>query len=485
MHGGDVNATDCAGQTALHWLSFRGAIRIAHLLLHHGARLSSADIYGYQATHVAAQHGQTTFLYHIISKWNADPDAADNDGRSPLHWAAYKGFPDCIRLLLFLDTDQIRQDKEGCTPLHWASIRGNFMACEELVRASKREDLMINDCTGLTPAQLAFRMNHPEVASFLANARKQLDKKCRHSNPWRRPFKFGFVPILWLIIIALLVIYINSIIIAPSLPKLGAGSSILASSGATIAVAGLIMLYRCSSKNPGYISKNTHELENVTDNEPLLKNVLNHLVFLSGNWYQLCTTCKIVRPPRSKHCSTCDHCIEQFDHHCPLVSNCIGKKNKWDFFMFLVLEVVAMFTTGAVTLARLLSDPTAPSSFGAWLRHSGSRHFGTLFFVITDSWIFLGVAGLTVVQASQISRNITTNEKENAMRYSYLRGPDGRFRNLYDRGFRKNCFDFLINGYSVDIEYIEDSTDPEGIGMTDMTPPRTLSKNSRAYSFQW
>jgi hypothetical protein len=39
-----------------------------------------------QTTHVAAQYGQTAFLYHIIAKWNADPDVPDNDGRSPLHW---------------------------------------------------------------------------------------------------------------------------------------------------------------------------------------------------------------------------------------------------------------------------------------------------------------------------------------------------------------------------------------------------------------
>jgi len=39
-----------------------------------------------QAAHVAAQYGQTSFLYHIVAKWNADPDVPDNDGRSPLHW---------------------------------------------------------------------------------------------------------------------------------------------------------------------------------------------------------------------------------------------------------------------------------------------------------------------------------------------------------------------------------------------------------------
>jgi len=39
-----------------------------------------------QTTHVAAQYGQTAFLYHIVAKWNADHDVPGNDGRSPLHW---------------------------------------------------------------------------------------------------------------------------------------------------------------------------------------------------------------------------------------------------------------------------------------------------------------------------------------------------------------------------------------------------------------
>lgn len=39
-----------------------------------------------QTVHVAAQYGQTAFLYHIITKYNAEFDAPDNSGRSPLHW---------------------------------------------------------------------------------------------------------------------------------------------------------------------------------------------------------------------------------------------------------------------------------------------------------------------------------------------------------------------------------------------------------------
>lgn len=69
---------------------------------------------------------------------------------------------------------------------------------------------------------------------------------------------------------------------------------------------------------------------------------------------------------------------------------------------------------------------------------------------------------------SQISRNITTNEMANAMRYNYLRGPGGRFRNPYDHGMKKNCSDFFIKGYNEDVELIEESARDEGTGMRHM-----------------
>lgn len=45
----------------------------------------------------------------------------------------------------------------------------------------------------------------------------------------------------------------------------------------------------------------------------------------TGNWGQLCVTCRIVRPLRAKHCAVTDRCIENFDHFCPWVGNSIGK----------------------------------------------------------------------------------------------------------------------------------------------------------------
>ncbi|XP_037464814.1 protein S-acyltransferase 24-like isoform X3 [Triticum dicoccoides] len=351
-HGGDVNAVDHTGQTALHWSSVRGHIQVAELLLKEGAKVDAADLYGYQATHVAAQYGQTAFIYHIVAKWNADPDVPDNDGRSPLHWAAYKGFADSIRLLLYLDAHRVRQDKEGCTPLHWAAIRGNLEACTVLVQAGKKDDLMVKDKTGLTPAQLAADKNHRQVAFFLDNARRVHDSGCNRNPTFAKLSKVGLAPLLWCIAVVLLATYIHSVIAGQYNMGMPPAFGLFAWSGVFVATAGLVMFYKCSRKDPGYISANTRDSHNQRDDEPLLKMELDNPALLTGNWSQLCITCKIVRPVRSKHCSTCDRCVEQFDHHCPWVSNCVGKKNKWEFFMFITLEVIAMIITGSAAIIR-------------------------------------------------------------------------------------------------------------------------------------
>ncbi|CAH8587077.1 unnamed protein product [Dicrocoelium dendriticum] len=58
--------------------------------------------------------------------------------------------------------------------------------------------------------------------------------------------------------------------------------------------------------------------------------IRDHLVRLN-----FCHSCGFFRPPRSSHCSTCDNCVDRFDHHCPWVGNCVGRRNYRYFILFL------------------------------------------------------------------------------------------------------------------------------------------------------
>ena len=91
----------------------------------------------------------------------------DDNGRTPLSWAAEKGHEAVVRLLIKRgDVDINTQDKSGKTPLSWAAAKGHEVVVRLLI---ERGDVDINtqDEYKQTPLTLAAEQGHEAVVRLL------------------------------------------------------------------------------------------------------------------------------------------------------------------------------------------------------------------------------------------------------------------------------------------------------------------------------
>ncbi|XP_072953746.1 probable protein S-acyltransferase 7 [Typha angustifolia] len=212
----------------------------------------------------------------------------------------------------------------------------------------------------------------------------------------------------------------------------------------------IVLLFLTAGRDPGIVPRNSHPPEpdddggispclstewtgsqNGASSLPPTKDVLVNGVVVKVKY---CNTCMLYRPPRCSHCSICNNCVERFDHHCPWVGQCIGKRNYRYFFMFVsstTLLCLYVFTFCWVHLKKTMDAYKCQ----LWTAIIGSPISSFLIlYTFIAAWF---VGGLTVFHLYLICSNQTTYEN---FRNRY----DGK-RNPYNHGCATNIIEMFFS----------------------------------------
>ena len=71
---------------------------------------------------------------------------------------------------------------------------------------------------------------------------------------------------------------------------------------------------------------------------------------------EMCPDCEVLRTGRSKHCATCNRCVERFDHHCPWINNCVGINNHNPYFVFICTLITVLILIICSSIVMLSND---------------------------------------------------------------------------------------------------------------------------------
>ncbi|RWR73161.1 zinc finger protein [Cinnamomum micranthum f. kanehirae] len=214
-----------------------------------------------------------------------------------------------------------------------------------------------------------------------------------------------------------------------------------------LTVYDICLLFLTSGRDPGIIPRSTHPPEpecgdvptsgaNWAGNQgtissiPPTKEILVNGVIVKVKY---CHTCMLYRPPRCSHCSICDNCVDRFDHHCPWVGQCIGKRNYRFFFMFVsctTLLCLYIFAFCWVNIKTIMDEYDC-SPWMAFMESPVSAILILYTFIV--AWF---VGGLTVFHLYLIFSNQTTYEN---FRYRY----EGKL-NPYNRGCTRNVMEIFF-----------------------------------------
>ncbi|XP_072395263.1 uncharacterized protein [Diabrotica undecimpunctata] len=140
----ELNAVDSSGRTILSYIASNGSIDLLEQILHlPGLDPNKPDNEGNTPLHFAAQAGQIECLNCMLSRCRGiEIDARNNLGFTPLMKAALQGRNKCAKLLLFAGANPtLRDNGRGFRADQWARFCGRYV-CADVIEKHARQRLL-------------------------------------------------------------------------------------------------------------------------------------------------------------------------------------------------------------------------------------------------------------------------------------------------------------------------------------------------------
>ena len=332
-----INAkTETEHLTALHYASFRGNIKIIKILIQNFANVQALTYNGLNMLHKGAQGNSPNSIIYFNKKYNIDIGSTNNDNLNAMHFAAISGMDNSIIYLLNMGLNPNLQDINGNTPLHYAVKYGQNRIIKKLLHNGADKNILNKN--KVSPAMLA--RENPELSDIFS--KKGICQKLFFKPDINKKSKFSNINMLLFIILHFTVIFLTFIMLMPYFDNTYFSILYL-----VISLLLFILFFILAFSDPGTLTNNKYKdaLDIIEQGEML-------------EYY--CPKCLIKMDFRTKHCVICEKCVDDFDHHCFWVGNCIGKKNFSFFFDFLVYVIFNTLFNFLITTYYVLTEMSTP-----------------------------------------------------------------------------------------------------------------------------